>query len=303
MKILYVSICFVLLLTGCQSSNLQRGFRFFERKDYHRAIRTFDRVIQNNTDDEILKYAYFYRGFCYLDLNNIDFAIRDFSKSIDLDTVNGLYEAYYNRGLAYHKKGLDDKALNDFKSALTMMDKLKKTSKAKMISKDRLVLYNTKLEILLSQNKYEELVDDCKILIKLYPNDYYAYNNYSCVLSGCPDSKYRNGKQAIEMAQKALELVKVNKLDNAVKSNVLSTLAAAYARLSDFNKAISLQKQSIALSSLENKEKREKTLEGYEKEIPWILKSQPNSATKDTSDLSEDGKKKEADELRDKSEE
>ena len=64
-----------------------------------------------------------------------------------------------------------------------------------------------------------------------------AYNNKAWVLATCADQRFRNGGQAVRLAQKAVEL----------KPDVgsLDTLAAAYAAVGNFDAAVDTQKKAI----------------------------------------------------------
>lgn len=62
------------------------------------------------------KIAYHNRGGAFLDVNDADRAIADFTKAIDLDSAYG--SAYNNRGYAHLKKGEYDKAIADFTKAI-----------------------------------------------------------------------------------------------------------------------------------------------------------------------------------------
>ncbi len=68
-----------------------------------------------------------------------------------------------------------------------------------------------------------------------------AHNNLAWTLATCPEEKFRDGKQAVEEASKAVELTH-NK-----QGEFVDTLAAAYAEAGDFDKAVEQQQQAIGL--------------------------------------------------------
>jgi tetratricopeptide (TPR) repeat protein len=72
-------------------------------------------------------------------------------------------------------------------------------------------------------------------------NDAEALNNLAWLLATSPDPELRDGPRAVESAEKALAATK--------RRNVryLGTLAAAYAEAGDFGKAVSTQKEAMAL--------------------------------------------------------
>lgn len=87
-------------------------------------------------------------------------------------------------------------------------------------------------------------------------------------LATCPDSKYRDGKKAIEYAKKAIEEEKDERQD------YFNTLAAAYAEEGNFQEAIKAQEKAISLLKEYEEETRaeyEKRLSSYKAEKPWRM--------------------------------
>ncbi|MBT1443822.1 sel1 repeat family protein [Shewanella sp. JM162201] len=70
-----------------------------------------------------------------------------------------------------------------------------------------------------------------------------AMGNAAWILATCPEARYRNGNKALGIALKLLE-------SNANDPTNLDNLAAAYAELGDFSKAVDSQERAIA--ALEN---------------------------------------------------
>ena len=62
--------------------------------------------------------AYFNRGLLYANKEDVDRAIRDWDKAIQLDP--NFSAVYYNRGIAYANKGDSENAIADFKKVLEL---------------------------------------------------------------------------------------------------------------------------------------------------------------------------------------
>jgi tetratricopeptide (TPR) repeat protein len=96
-------------------------------------------------------------------------------------------------------------------------------------------------------------------------------NNLSWVLSTSPEDSVRNGDRALEAGLKACELTQYN------KSHILSTLAAAYAELGQFDKAIEWSTKAVELGAKEENEQLEQLkeeLKSYQDKKPWREKKE-----------------------------
>jgi tetratricopeptide (TPR) repeat protein len=148
-----------------------------------------------------------------------------------------------------------------YKEALALVEELLKGN-------EDLGLLRIKGNILLSMRRHSDAVKVFEEVIKEDPNDKTTLNNLSWLLSTSPVDLVRNGKRALELAEKACELT-----DYKV-SYILSTLAAAYAETGDFKKAIEFSQKSIDLSPNdpnvnERVEDLKKELEAYKRNEPY----------------------------------
>ena len=133
---------------------LNLGLAYYRQEEYEKAIAEYIQVIKRDDQDY---RAYYNRGLAYLALNDYQLAITDyqtalvyssdantesksliyndlalaymfleqdepavfnFSQAIALDTNN--YNAYYNRGCAYHRQGKYQAAIQDFSQAIQL---------------------------------------------------------------------------------------------------------------------------------------------------------------------------------------
>jgi protein O-mannosyl-transferase len=103
------------------------------------------------------------------------------------------------------------------------------------------------LSVLLFQNgDVRAGIEQWEISLQIDPNDGNALNNLAWVLATCPADAIRDGKPAVELA------VKATTLPSGDVPIVLRTLAAAYAELGDFSKAIDTAQHAADLATAQN---------------------------------------------------
>jgi tetratricopeptide (TPR) repeat protein len=130
----------------------------------------------------------------------------------------------------------------------------------------------------LTIGEHQKAVKDFEKAYAADPKDTSVLNNFAWVLATSPDDKVRDGKRAIDLAQKACELTEYK------QTHILSTLAAAYAETGDFTKAREWSQKALDLFQTqrakreadEGKEAAEKLakelgeeLESYKTDKPW----------------------------------
>jgi len=99
--------------------------------------------------------------------------------------------------------------------------------------------------------------------LKLAPDDQGVLNNLAWVLATSPDAKLRDGRRAIELAEKACELSEYK------LAHILSTLAAAYAETGDFDRAVEWSTKAVELGDENHGDALKKELESYKAKKPW----------------------------------
>jgi tetratricopeptide (TPR) repeat protein len=111
--------------------------------------------------------------------------------------------------------------------------------------------------------QYGYAIPAYKQAIKLHDKPLSSYVRLSFLYSTCPEPGFRNGKEAVALAQKSSDLTEH-------KNNVCeAVLAAAHAECGDFNKAIEYQKKAIELADDKAKAEYEKRLAAYKANKPW----------------------------------
>jgi tetratricopeptide (TPR) repeat protein len=111
-------------LTGEGDKNLRfliyemRGDAYFGKNAWTSAIEDYWKAVAEDVDNKNVKYVYLNRGWAYLNNNETEFAIKDFDRTISIDSK--LAEAYFGRGNAWLKKADPQRALTDAKEALKL---------------------------------------------------------------------------------------------------------------------------------------------------------------------------------------
>ncbi len=108
-------------------------------------------------------------------------------------------------------------------------------------------------------------IADYERIIKLdppYPKNIIVFNNLAYLLATSADDKLRDGKRAVELAEKAKQL------EPTPTPDLLDTLAAAFAEAGDFDQAIETQKQAIDLATDGRREIFREPLKLYEGRQP-----------------------------------
>jgi tetratricopeptide (TPR) repeat protein len=172
----------------------------------------------------------FDKGLKLISQQRYDEAIEAFSTAIEIIPQD--YQAYNYRGVAWALKGNYDRALADYDKSLEIRPRYAEA-------------YNNRGFIRTQQGDLSNAIDDYARALKINPFFVDAYNNKAWILATCADQRFRDGGQAVRLAQKAVEL----------KPDVVSfdTLAAAYAAVGNFDAAVDTQKKAIQKLLLANR--------------------------------------------------
>ena len=160
---------------------------------------------------------------------------------------------YYHRGIAYHEKGQYDQAIFEYNRAI------EKNPRNTYAYSSRGIAYGDK-------GQYDQAISDFTKALEIEPRNYGAKNGLAWLLATCPDARYREGAEAVELAQEVAEI--------CPKAFCFGTLAAAYAEAGKFDDAITAQKKAITLLKKEGDPKNQidrfiERLNSYKDRKPW----------------------------------
>jgi len=193
------------------------------------------------------------KGQNYLKFHRYKEAVKAFSQAIKQDRND--VSAYLSRAIAWYNLKEYDLAISDYTRAITARP-------------DLFEAYIGRASARFAQGRYQKAIDDYGHVLaeEAYHPD--ANNQLAWLLAVCPDSKYRNGKKAVKLAERAVE--------SEASAHYLDTLAAAYAEAGRFRDAERTQKSVIFLLMQQDQtlglDRYVRRLTFYQKKRPWRVR-------------------------------
>jgi tetratricopeptide (TPR) repeat protein len=157
---------------------------------------------------------------------------------------------YNNRGIAFGEKGQYDQAISDFNQAIEMNPRYDRA-------------YNNRGIVYRLKGQYNWAISDFNKAMAINPLDAEAYNNLAWLFATAKAHGFRNGKKAVELALRACGL------SDWRNAEYLDTLAAAYARVGDFDNAVKWQKKALESSKSAETSEFKQRLNFYREGKPW----------------------------------
>jgi tetratricopeptide (TPR) repeat protein len=191
-----------------------------------------------------------FRGWARFRGGKVEEALKDYAEAIRLHPQAPHW--YSNRGLIHMDSKKYDDAIQDFNSSLEL-------------SPDNEIVYRNRSMAYSRKKEFAKAVEDLDKVIRLNPDSAYGQNGLAWILATAPDDKVRDGKRAIEAAKKACELTEYK------NGGYLDTLAAAYAEVGDFSKAVEWQEKALKAGDIPIKDQdaAKKRLELFKQKKPY----------------------------------
>jgi len=182
----------------------------------------------------------------------LDEAIENFHKALQIKP--DFTEALNNLGNALTLKGRFDEAIENYRKVIQIHPNLSVT------------LYNLG-NALAAKGRFDEAIENYRKALQINPNYREALNNLAWALATGPRAEFRNGAEAVHLAEHACELAHYG------KPVYLRTLAAAYAEAGRFREAVTIAEKeeqlATAAGSTNQVEKCRQLLELYQAGKPY----------------------------------
>ena len=158
----------------------------------------------------------------------VEEAIAHYQKALELKP--DYVEAHNNLGNVLAERGQFDEAMAHFQKALEIQPDCADAS------------YNLSL----ARSQRQAVMDSLarrREQLRLHPDDLALVNDTAWILATDPNASVRNGAEAVELAQRAVQLC------GGREPAIVSTLAAAYAEAGRFAEAVQAARQALKLAS------------------------------------------------------
>jgi Flp pilus assembly protein TadD len=167
-------------------------------------------------------------GIIFLEKGQLDDAISNLQAAIDVRPENA--PAHDNLAKALLQKGQVSEAMVHYRKFLE-------------IQPDNVEARNTLGTALIQQGRLREAIDQWQEALAIQPENGNAASNLAWVFSACPEDSIRDGKHAVELAEKAL------RISGGKIPMIYKVLAAAYAESGRFGDAVESAQRGAELAA------------------------------------------------------
>jgi tetratricopeptide (TPR) repeat protein len=197
----------------------------------------------------------------FAERGDLDQAMKHFARSLELNPAN--VEAQRNLGRALLLRGRFPEAEPHFRAALKLrptdaetltvyaegLAQARRLSEAiellqqAISSKPTAANRRQLVPLLLATDDYAAAIRELREILARQPESFEDYNNLAWILATGPDGKWRDGVEAVRLAQRACQL------SGGKLAMPFGTLAAAYAEAGDFTNAVQTAQTAIGLAT------------------------------------------------------
>ncbi len=167
-------------------------------------------------------------GNTLLQLGHREEAEAEYRQAFELDPSYA--EAHNNLGALLLQLGQTDDAVNQLQKALRL-------------SPDNPDAHNNLGNALLQLGRQDEAVAHYHEALKFRPDDANTQNNLAWLLATSPDGRIRNGREAVELAERA------DRSTGNTNPVIVATLSAAYAEAGRFAEAVKTARRALDLAA------------------------------------------------------
>lgn len=186
-------LSFLLSVVAFGQTNLTELYRMaygdFRAANFEEAVKKYTKVIEIVDSESVKKSCHINRGLSYDRLQKYDLAIQDFTEAIKLDSTD--MASFIDRGISNMHAGYLEKAKKDFNHVVA-----EKKDSRMMES----ALYWL-ARIHYSEGKYKEVIKNCDMYFKIYPNDPEIH-----FIRGTANDMLQNFNESIADYDKAIEI-------------------------------------------------------------------------------------------------
>ncbi len=258
-----------------------RSGMWLEMHEFGRAFADANRATELNAKNGA---AFCNRGAALIGQGKVDEAFDDFNEAARLDPND--HQVYINRANAWCHKSDFKQAIADLSTALKLHPdantyNLRGHARAEAGEIDKAIAdYTAALKLdpadvrtlhsrstaWMYKHQYAKALDDVNEVLRRDPNDLVARRRRAYIRAAAPDRTLRDGKQAVADAVRACDLSQWK------QAETISVLAAAYAELGDFQKAVEWETKALNMSDDKHaKAEFAATLKLYQQRHPYRL--------------------------------
>ena len=225
--------------------------RMAVKGDLDLALKDSDKAIRLDPTTATWRRA---RGFMWYEKGEYEKAVADYTDAVRLDPKNDAN--FVDRGCVWLAKCEYDKALADYEKAIRL-------------NPECALAFVGRGSVAAAKKDYAKALADYDEALRLDSTQAWTHGARAGLLAACPDDKVRDGKQAVVAARKACELTAWK------EAQYIAVLAAAYAKVGDFDGAVEWQNKALEFADYEKQvgEDARTCLKLYEKHQPLRVHS------------------------------